>query len=264
MATQPPTIIDTIHLFTLSPDQQIAFLRWATILDAEHNGQRVPQLRMVLSGEAGCGKSRVIKALLWYAFQTHKTYLIAATAYTWRAAVPLSTPDHPGVSTSCLFGINPVKNNTLKGTVFDLQSMRLRMARIIIIDEMSQLAQDHVAAMSYSARRQHATTALDGTITLHPDPFAGKHTIISGEQGQLPPPTGTPLYRLPHSLAAIMQGTPKQQRLWFKERTGWELYQQFNEVIWLHNQHRIATDDDLLKYADLLRRPEPPTLQEVG
>ncbi|PNW87689.1 hypothetical protein CHLRE_02g142907v5 [Chlamydomonas reinhardtii] len=85
-----PTPEDTARLWNLSDDQQQAFMLYAQLLLAEAAGVRQPPVCSVLTGKAGSGKSRVLQALLWFAYQHRCESLIALVSYTWRAALHVS------------------------------------------------------------------------------------------------------------------------------------------------------------------------------
>ncbi|PNW69647.1 hypothetical protein CHLRE_29g757797v5, partial [Chlamydomonas reinhardtii] len=98
-----PTPEDTARLWNLSDDQQQAFMLYAQLLLTEAAGVRQPPVCSVLTGKAGSGKSRVLQALLWFAYQHRCESLIALVSYTWRAALHDSTPGVLGTSTTSFF-----------------------------------------------------------------------------------------------------------------------------------------------------------------
>ena len=75
---------------------------------------RRAQVRVLLLGEPGTGKSRVLKALQWWALQIGGVDLMVVVAYTWRAALLLGTPDNPACSTSTFFAINSYEDDRLR------------------------------------------------------------------------------------------------------------------------------------------------------
>ena len=92
---QLPSPDDTARLFSLSPDQREPFLLYATLLLAEKAGRRPAPLTSILTGKPGTGKSQVILALLWFAYQHRCSHMIAIVSYTWRAALHVSPPPPP-------------------------------------------------------------------------------------------------------------------------------------------------------------------------
>lgn len=78
---------EAARLWGLTEDQRVPFLLYAHLLLAEAAGQRQAPVCAVLTGKAGTGKSRIVQALLWLAFQHDCEYLIGLVSYTWRAAL---------------------------------------------------------------------------------------------------------------------------------------------------------------------------------
>lgn len=70
---QPLTITETAQLWTLNPEQHVSFALLADVLQREKNGETVDPERMVLTGKAGTGKSRVLQALQWYVLNASST-----------------------------------------------------------------------------------------------------------------------------------------------------------------------------------------------
>ena len=108
-----PSIDATIQLFTLSGDQAPAFRQLAQSLLDLMQGRSVQQLRQIITGKPGTGKSRVVEAFLWFAFQWGQSHRIGVTSFMWRAALLISTPANRGLSTSTALGVNPVKGDMI-------------------------------------------------------------------------------------------------------------------------------------------------------
>ena len=101
-----PSIAQTRRLWTLNHNQAIAFAILADVLRRENGGETVQPERMIITGEAGTGKSRVLQALQWYALQIGAVEVMTVVAYTWRAALLLGTPDNPACTTTTFFAID--------------------------------------------------------------------------------------------------------------------------------------------------------------
>jgi hypothetical protein len=76
-----PTIEEAASTFTLSRDQMAPFSLLASSLDRQLSGDKVEQCLSVISGEPGCGKSHIIQAFLWYAYQLKATSRLAVTSF---------------------------------------------------------------------------------------------------------------------------------------------------------------------------------------
>ncbi|GAX85827.1 hypothetical protein CEUSTIGMA_g13242.t1 [Chlamydomonas eustigma] len=103
----PPTPQFTTSLFNLCDEQKFALNVLTDLLlkegDAMKSGVLLPQQLIKILGHAGTGKSEIIKAYLWHAFQHGLiSDLIAVTSYTWKAALLIGTDHNPGY-TSCTF-----------------------------------------------------------------------------------------------------------------------------------------------------------------
>jgi len=72
----PPSIAETACLWALNDRQALAFACTADILLREVRGEVCRPLRLLLTGKAGTGKSRVLQALQWYALQVSVTVTV--------------------------------------------------------------------------------------------------------------------------------------------------------------------------------------------
>ena len=131
VAGPPPSIAHTLRLHSLSASQQFAFALAAEVLQQEQasrtaarSGKQpladqpaIPRLRMLLLGEPGTGKSRVIRALLWYSYQLDAADLVRTTSFTWRACQMINTISHTAVSSCRLFGLGVADERTSKAAV---------------------------------------------------------------------------------------------------------------------------------------------------
>ncbi|GFR42755.1 hypothetical protein Agub_g3667, partial [Astrephomene gubernaculifera] len=90
-------------LFSLHEEQARPFLRLAYTLLLEGIGLQQPPANVLITGRAGTGKSRILLALLWLAFQYDHQDMIAVTSYTHRGALEVSTPSATGRTTSSFF-----------------------------------------------------------------------------------------------------------------------------------------------------------------
>jgi len=70
---------------------------------------------MAIFGQAGTGKSEVMRAVIWYAFQYDIAGFIGTASYMWRAALMMHKKYTPGSSICSFYGINSksIKNNSV-------------------------------------------------------------------------------------------------------------------------------------------------------
>jgi hypothetical protein len=182
----PPSVQDTIDLFTLSSDQAVVFDLLASLLLEEKAGRKQPQRRVVLSGQPGSGKSQVLHALLWFAYQHDCSSLIAVVSYTWRAALHVTTATHTGLSTSNFYGVCcKYPSGPQKPAQYGKVQEYLRGKRLIFHDEYSFIDQAHLAACSQSATRCGA--AMQPPMCAPDELFAGAHVVFAGDPLQHTP-----------------------------------------------------------------------------
>lgn len=151
-------------------------------------GMQAAQILAIIMGDPGTGKSQVLRALQWYALQIDAVEMLAAVAYTWRAALPLGTIDNPACSTSTFFAIDSFNNNGLRRAGASWQAALARLQdkrlRIVFIDEFSFVSQEHMAAIDKRLRQVRGDDR----------PFGGLHVVLVGDPNQHAPPGGHALY----------------------------------------------------------------------
>jgi len=92
----------------------------------------------------GTGKSEILKAFLWYAFQHKMTSLIAVSAYTWKAATLVGSSANPGMSTTQLFGTTTTYNRRSgNGGSKKSQANFNSEIRFLLVDEISFCSKIH-------------------------------------------------------------------------------------------------------------------------
>ncbi|EFJ39705.1 hypothetical protein VOLCADRAFT_100638, partial [Volvox carteri f. nagariensis] len=114
---RPPTIDETIELFTLAPDQAVPFMLMARYFDRRNQPDPGVPPQMLVMGPPGTGKTQFVHALLWYTYQHDSPDWAATCAYSWAAAIAFNTPVHRSLSTHSMFGISASQSGS-RGTNF--------------------------------------------------------------------------------------------------------------------------------------------------
>lgn len=208
-------------------------------------------LRMALMGKAGTGKSHVLEALLWHAFQHDLSDRVVVLSYTWRAALHISTPSNMGCSTSSFFGINLADDLAEKPAAITRLKDRLHPdVRLILIDENSFNNCRHFFSMSRAC--ELASSDWQGTST--PDEtaaaagFGHLDIVCTGDFKQHPPINSEALYSDLLSVTAMAKASPAQQHA----QAGRKIWREFKQVFFLTKQYRFEDSEDGRKLTGML------------
>ena len=264
--TTPPTLHETIELFTLANDQARLFALMATDTDKrmrrgipapEYNGQ---PLRLLGTGGPGTGKTHVVAAYEWHAFHHQNAIAIQKASYTWRAAHHLNSPVSRATSTCKLFGINPFKGKeprqrdkaqTTGESACIAQRLLGQPTCMLIIDEASMISQTHFAAMSNSAATVRKILQ-PHTAVPQGEYFGDLSCAVFFDLLQHAPPGNGPALFVQHTDDSErpnlkFTGNPKA----VTQRLGRRAWCDFKDVIVLKTQHRMAGDIKLQKFTEL-------------
>ncbi|THG97985.1 hypothetical protein EW026_g4135 [Hermanssonia centrifuga] len=180
VATAPVVgVIAGLHPSILRDEQYRAFdiIRWH--LDETLADRNPPPLRMVLYGEGGTGKSKVIQTVTEAFAQRGVRYMLAKTAYTGVAASLID-----GKTINTLMSI-PVKANG--AAMSDRVKTRIQAAwkhkRYLIVDEFSMIPKSLLQAME-----KHVSIGKAGSSSYREEyTFGGVNVILCGDLHQFPP-----------------------------------------------------------------------------
>ena len=218
----------------LKPDQLRAYHIVTWHLGETLRGSNVPPLRMVLYGEGGTGKSRVIQTITEAFAARGASHMLMKAAYTGVAA---SLVDG---KTTHVIGCLSLGS---KGDVSDAAKKKLqdfwRNVRYLIIDEYSMLSKSFLAALS-----RNISIGMEGSEGFQRGlSFGGLNVILCGDLHQFPPVAcgkREPLY-YPISMD---EPIPFQ--------VGRRIYEEFSTVVILGEQMRV-TDPTWRDFLDHLR-----------
>ena len=262
----PPTLRDTIDLFTLANDQARLFALMATdTQNRMHQGKPVhdytnPPLRVLGTGGPGTGKTHVVAAYEWHMFHNGNGHAARKASYTWRAAHHLNSAVSSATSTCRLFGVNPFqggprhkdKPQTAGNAAAISQHLLSPPTCMLIIDEASMISQAHFAAMSDSAATVHRV--VNAPSAMPPSNFFGNYScaIFFDMLQHAPPGNGSALYVNHHTTvrnAPTLNLTANPRAV--AQRHGRRAWCSFNDVIVLTKQHRMVGDTQLHAFTKL-------------
>ncbi|CAK5281207.1 unnamed protein product [Mycena citricolor] len=218
----------------LQPDQQRAYDIITWHLARSLAGDDVPPLRMLIHGEGGTGKSKVItKVTRNFEERGAKGRLIKA-AYTGIAASLID-----GKTTHIIGGISA------SGRMSDANKGKLQEFwkgySYLIIDEISMISKDFLAQLSRNIGIGKASSSDKS--------FGGINVILCGDFHQFPPVATSPTQALYH---------PPQPGDSLNTKVGRSIYEEFTTVVILKQQMR---DTDVV-WLDFLRHLRVGDVQE--
>ncbi len=188
-------------------------------------GAPVPPLRMVLYGEGGTGKSRVIQTVT-EAFALHSaTFMLVKAAYTGIAASLID-----GKTTHVIGHISVGSEGKLSEDGRRLLQAYWSKKRYLVLDEYSMLAKSFLAQLS-----RNIAIGVEGEEGLDPDAsFGGINVILCGDLHQFPPVARSPW-------EALFTKTESERDLDYPDRIlGRRIYEEFNTVVILREQMRVT------------------------
>lgn len=194
-------LIDQVaNKWTLDENQRHAFNLITT-----HSCERSPrQMKLFLSGSAGSGKSRVIRALQDFFSMKGESRRLRLTAYTGIAASNIN-----GVTLHSALNLTLCTKNTRRSSK-TLQELRQIWAGVhyLIIDEISMISCEFLLRISDALIQATGIS----------EPFGGINMIFTGDLGQLPPINETrlswQLKQPSNSLSDRSQRKMKGRALW--------------------------------------------------
>lgn len=270
---EPPTIQDTISLFTLAPGQAQMFVLMATEADEamrKEKGLASPELawfsqgplRLLVLGPPGTGKTRAQLAFQWYTYQHKLHHRVLLTAYPHKAAALLNSPILTASTTCAMMGIDPIRLKLYSDPSPSHKKSQnlLHGGRWLIMDEVSFFSQTTLALTSRSLQ-QHALYSADQESAAR---LFGKMAILlTGDLTQHTPPTGK----------AVFSGAAWESRCLAKNKPdirsavtakpddalGRDAFLSFRCVLILDVQHRMLGDPVFASMAASFASEDPVT-----
>ena len=236
--TPPPSIAEASHMWVLNRLQSLAFFIMASrFLEMQKNdddpgsGPRLDcgrQLRLIVNGEAGVGKSQVIRCFMWFSHQHRRARELVVTAFQGRPVANLRNPAVKGMTSSMLANINSMGGNIARrgGAMVNKLQRTFRPLSFIINDELSQTAADHFDAMNRQSPIGLADRAVPDAV------FGGLNVVLAMDVKQHKPVNGKAVYAAAGGSAfrTARDGAAYNARKLKRETAGMAAYNQFDKV----------------------------------
>ncbi|KAF5389044.1 hypothetical protein D9757_004877 [Collybiopsis confluens] len=234
----PETSLDAVEKAMLNVDQRRAFdiVEWH--LKSTMAKENIPRLRMIIYGEGGTGKSKVIQSITWMFSQRGGEEMLVKSSYTGVAA---SLVD--GKTLHNIANLN--QRGKLSETMKKKMQERWRQWRYLIIDKYSMISKTIFAKLS-----RNVGISVEGlTHANRNDSFGGINVIIVGDLHQFEPVVcgrhDALYYPTQNSDTELM-------------KIGREIYEDFDTVVIVKEQRRVSDE----VWRDFLRRLRQGVVQE--
>ena len=222
MAEVAEVSITAVNPSQLKPDQFRAYNIITWHLDQTLAGNKPPPLRMIILGEGGTGKSKVIQTVTEYFIQKGAKSLLLKAAYTGVAASLID-----GKTTHVIGFISTSGRPISDETKAKLQQF-WKYFVYLVIDEISMISKTFLATLSC-----HIGIGKVGTgEAANSDSFGGINVIFCGNFHQFPPvacAASEALYQ-PQNMSADT----------VESQLGQAIYEEFTTVVILREQMRVT------------------------
>ena len=219
----PEEALDGLDVSHLKPDQARAYgiIKWH--LDLTLNGANPPPLRMILYGEGGTGKSRVIQTVTDVFKATGTERILVKAAYTGVAASLID-----GKTTHTIAGISLHSNSAIRDEAKKKLQEFWRDVRYLIIDEFSMISRSFLATLS-----RNIAIGIEGAPGIpQGHSFGGLNVILCGDLHQFPPVACTKSEALYHPINLAKDSNDA--------KIGRRIYEEFSTVVVLREQMRVT------------------------
>ncbi|KAM5532632.1 hypothetical protein V8D89_013676, partial [Ganoderma adspersum] len=230
--------LDPVEVNDLRPAQFRAYDILVWHLERTLQGDKdVAPLRMIIHGEGGTGKSRVIQTVT-EAFKKHRSaFLLVKAAYTGIAASLID-----GKTTHVIARIKVGRrgqNTKLTDEAKRILQVFWSKKRYLILDEYSMLAKTFLTELS-----RNIATGMEGSGLDSNAPFGGINVVLCGDLHQFPPVACS------GREALYEPADPSRDTL--EQAVGRRLYETFDKVVILDEQMRV-TDPEWSTFLKSLR-----------
>ena len=186
-------------------------------------GREPPPLRMLIHGEPGTRKSKVIQTTTEHFIACAAKHMLMKSAYTGVASSIID-----GKTMHSIAVISPRKDGTLNAKSRRKLQRIWKHIKYLVIDEVSMISKTFMAKLSCNISIGKMT---DGN-TPSPDSFGGISVILCGDFFQFPPVAGGVSDALYNPVCNVLKNTVDSQ-------TGRVIFEEFTTVVSLTEQMRV-------------------------
>jgi len=239
-------ILPDIELRSFAPIPQLTAPQRRAVLQVVETVQSGSQLLLLLHGMPGAGKTFTVQEMI------RAVQHVAGGGYRFSAITGVAASLVAGGCTCARLFKLPFYDSKA-GTWSENKAAAIvqqvgRDTKLLVIDEASFANAGQLAQIDEHLRKAFGVER----------PFAGRHVILLGDFAQLPPPSGTPLYRALNSLTARHQGIGPPRQVQQCHDKGALLFSKFTRII-LDEQMRSQDEE----HTALLRRMWDPTRHRI-
>ncbi len=221
---QAEAALPPVDVACLRADQFRAYDIITWHLDQTLAGASVPPLRMILYGEGGTGKSRVIQSVTQQFASRGCPFLLVKAAYTGIAASLID-----GKTTHVIGHIRVGSDDALSDDAKKHLQAFWKGKKYLVLDEYSMLAKSFLALLSRNVAAGMAGSGMDSTQS-----FGGLNVVLCGDLHQFPPVASA-------KAEALYVKTDSQRDTREPDRVlGRALYEEFTTVVILKEQMRVS------------------------
>lgn len=225
----------------LKPDQLRAYEIVTWHLDQTLCGRAPPPLHMLIHGEGGTGKSKVIQTISDYFSAKGAKHWLLKAAYTGVAASLID-----GKTTHSIAMISRGDNTSMREETKEKLQNSWKYYRYLIIDEMSMISKTFLAKLSHNIT---IAKLVEGQRpSTHS--FGGINVIMCGDFHQFPP--------VAVGATEALYFPSHGQRDAVESQIGRCIYEEFNTVVLLKDQMRVHDPE----WLDFLRHLRLGQVQE--
>ncbi|THG98262.1 hypothetical protein EW026_g3885 [Hermanssonia centrifuga] len=207
----------------LKPDQLRTYEIVTWHLNQTLSGNKPPPLRMIIHGEGGTGKSKVIQTITEYFAQHGARHLLIKAAYTGVAASLID-----GKTTHTIGMMSPKSMDTISSASKTKLEAFWKHYTYLVIDEISMIRKSFFAHLS----KRISIGKGPGSQRNGTESFGGINVILCGDFHQFPPVATGPREALYHPGSLAIDSTEMQ--------LGRSIYEEFTTVVILLEQVRVT------------------------